>query len=278
MIITSDFHIHSEYSYDARNPLSHIVEQAKAQGLCRIGITDHLNFNDEKFIGDLHASVRGVTEIQRQNPFVILGVELTPIEKPEFDHIALHHTREGYVPPIQDTPYAIELAMTKEELRALGVRYAVGAAHWRVDCPHARTLTPDLSASIREWHRQQMFLATDERVTILGHPWYHGKSIWYEDFSVIPGSMHEEFAAALKENGKFVECNSHFFALPFTSEKFRHQYAEYLRFLFEAGIPVTYGSDSHNSYEDHRLVIEKYLRPQGFTEGDFYTLTDADLC
>ena len=122
-----------------------------------------------------------------------------------------------------------------------------------------------------------MFLATDERVTILGHPWYHGKSIWYEDFSVIPRSMHEEFASALKENGKFVECNSHFFALPFTSEKFRHQYAEYLRFLFEAGIPVTYGSDAHNTYEDHRLIIEKYLRPQGFTEGDFSTLTDADL-
>ena len=121
MIIRSDWHIHSEYSYDAENPLELIATNATAQGLCRIGITDHANFNDTKFIGDLHASVAGVKEAQKKYPFMVLGVELTPIEKPEFDHIALTGTREGYVAPLQDAPYEIELAQTKAQLMALGV-------------------------------------------------------------------------------------------------------------------------------------------------------------
>ena len=133
MIIKSDWHIHSEYSYDAENPLELIAERAKEGELCRVGITDHANFNDEKFLGDLHASVRGVKEAQKKYPFMVLGVELTPIEKPEFDHIAASGTREGYEPPETDKPYDIELACSKEELVGLGVRYAIGASHWRVD-------------------------------------------------------------------------------------------------------------------------------------------------
>ena len=53
MIINSDWHIHSEYSFDASNKLSEIAESALSQGLCRVGITDHANFNDEKFLSDI---------------------------------------------------------------------------------------------------------------------------------------------------------------------------------------------------------------------------------
>ena len=55
-MIHSDWHIHSEYSYDAKNTLELIAENATKQGICRLGITDHANFNDAKFLGDLHAS------------------------------------------------------------------------------------------------------------------------------------------------------------------------------------------------------------------------------
>ena len=51
----------------------------------------------------------------------------------------------------------------------------------------------------------------------------------------------------VKKNGKYVECKSHFFLTPKATDKFRRQYAEYLREMFEMGIPVTYGSDSHKS-------------------------------
>ena len=276
-MIHSDWHMHSEYSYDAKLTLDTIAASGAEQGLRSFGITDHLNFNDESFMSDLRNSAKGVKEAQKRYPNMILGVELTPIEKPEFDHIAKTGTREGYVPLVQSEPYGIELAATKEELMALGVRYAVGASHWRVDLPKAIRDEQDLNACIREWYRQQMYLASDERVTILGHPWYHGYSIWYEDFSVIPRSMNLDIAAALKENGKYVECNSHFFCRGKTSEKFRNQYAEFLRELFEMGIPVTYGSDAHLKYDDLRSTVEKYLSAAGFKDGDFSELSESAL-
>lgn len=276
-MIHSDWHIHSEYSYDASAPIETIASNSKAQGLRFVGITDHANFNDEKFMGDLRASAAAVKEAQKRYPYMILGVELTPIEKPEFDYIAKTGTREGYLPPEQGTPYGIELAATKEELISLGVRYAIGAAHWRVDVPGAKALPVDLDACIKEWYRQQMWLACDERVTVLGHPWYHGKAIWYDDFSIIPRSMNIDIASALKENGKYVECNSHFFTSGKATEKFRRQYAEFLRELFEMGIPVTYGSDSHNGYADMRPAVEKYLLAVGFRDGDISELSEKCL-
>ncbi len=276
-MIHSDWHIHSEYSYDASNPLELIAENARAQGLCRVGITDHANFNDEKFMSDLRNSAAAVREAQKKYPFMVLGVELTPIGKPEFDYIAKNGTRDGYEPPSQGTPYGIELAATKEELRSLGVRYAIGASHWRVDLPYANKLAADLDDCIKEWYRQQMWLACDERVTILGHPWYQGKGLWYGDFSVIPRSMNSDIAAALKENGKYVECNAHFFRTALATERFRHQYAEFLRGLFELGIPVTYGSDSHSDYRDARGSVEPYLADAGFRDGDISELSDDVL-
>jgi len=277
MLIHSDWHIHSEASYDATLSLDEIARNARHYGLRRVGITDHANFNDASFLGDLKKSAEIVSAFQKNDPSMVLGVELTPIEKPEFDHIARTGTREGYIPPVCSQPYAIELAQTKEELMALGVRYAIGAAHWRVDCPNAKSLAPDLDACIKEWYRQQMYLACDERVTILGHPWCSGKALWYEDFSVIPRSMNMDIAAALKENGKYVECNAHFFNPTRQTEKFHCQYAEFLRELHEMGIPVTYGSDSHKAYKDSIPVVEKYLAAAGFKDGDIVELNEKDF-
>lgn len=277
VMIHSDWHIHSEYSYDAALTLETIAQAAIEEGLEHVGITDHLNFNDTSFLSDIRCSAAAVNEAQKKYPFMVLGVELTPIEKPEFDYIAKTGTREGYVPPIQDHPFDIELGMTKEQLQALGVQYAIGASHWRVDVPFAKKLDPDRDACIREWHRQQMWLACDERVTILGHPWYNGKGLWYEDFSVIPAAMHDELAAALKENCKCVECNSHFSRAVKATEKYRYQYAEFLRALFEKGIPITYGSDCHNNYTDMRENVWKYLDYAGFKDGDIMELPEKML-
>ena len=277
MIIKSDWHIHSEHSYDATTPLEVIGSEATAQGLVRFGITDHLNLNDESFKGDLSASAAGVAEAKKKYPVMTLGVELTPIAKPEFDYIAKFGTREGYIAPVQPEPYGIELAMTREELMARGVRYAIGASHWRVDEAGVTKDDVQLDKCIREWYRQQMMMAEDDRVTVLGHPWYHGKGAWYEDFTLIPRSMNMDIAEALKRNKKYVECNAHFFTNRMVTEKFRRQYADFLRELFEMGIPITYGSDSHCGYGDHRAAVEKYLAAAGFGEGDFSEIAEADL-
>ena len=272
-MIHSDWHIHSEYSYDAKNSLEEIAEAAIKQGLRRVGITDHANFNDDKFTNDLHNSVAGVKKTQEKYPFMTLGVELTPIAKPQFDSIQRAGVMQGYVKPTSDNPDGIELAQSKEKLLELGVRYAIGAAHWvLVDVD-----STNVDAIVKEWYRQQMWLASDERVTVLGHPWYIGTGLWYEDFSVIPRSMNEDILSALKENGKYIECNSHFFHTDKATEKFVRQYADFLREAFEMGIPVTYGSDSHVNYGDSRQRVEDALAASGFADGDISEIAEKDL-
>lgn len=277
-MIRSDYHIHSEYSYDASLTLDEIVKNARAQGLVKVGITDHVNYNNRKFLGDLKASAEAVNEARGLYPELVPGVELTPIAKPQFDYIRLHGDDEGFVFPKSEQPYGIELAATKEEMIALGVRYAIGAAHWRVDVAPEERAETDLQTCIREWHRQQMFLATDSRVTVLGHPWWrHGKGLWNEDFSLIPRSMHEELAAALKENGKYAECNVAMVRASVRGEKFVRQYAEFLRLLFEAGVPITYGSDAHGVYHDRRAEVSDALLAAGFADGDISEIAEKDL-
>ena len=85
-----------------------------------------------------------------------------------------------------------------------------------------------------------------------------------------------DIAAALKENGKYVEFNAGFFTDENSTEKFKCQYAEFLRELFEMGIPVTYGSDSHSDYPDARCFPEAYLAKAGFINGDISELS-ADV-
>ena len=276
MLIHSDWHIHSEASYDASLSLAEISRASGEFGFRRVGITDHVNFNDTKFVNDLKNSAASVTAFQKTHPNTVLGAELTPINKAEFDYIAKTGTREGYDPALSTAAAGIELAQTKEELMSLGVQYAIGAAHWRIDVPD-HTAPSDLNDAIREWYRLQMWLANDERVTILGHPWWNGAGLWYTDFSVIPRAMHTDIAAALKENGKYVECNAHFFRSAKSTEKFRHQYAEFLRELHETGIPVTYGSDSHSAYPDDHRGVEKYLLAAGFKDGDITELREESL-
>ena len=121
-MIHSDLHMHSEASYDSKLPIEAIYEAMKENGFSFMGITDHANYNDTSFLGDIKHSAEIVKEFQKTHSGIILGVELTPIEKPEFDYIAKTGTREGYVPPVQSTPYDIELAMTKEEMILAGIK------------------------------------------------------------------------------------------------------------------------------------------------------------
>lgn len=255
-MIYSDWHIHSEQSYDAILPLDVLVRDARKLGFRRFGVTNHVNYNDESFISNLLDTVRAVGEIQADCPELVLGVELTPVAKPAFDYLSVTPSLEGYRLPEQDAPYGLELALTKEYLVSLGVRYAIGAAHWRLDLADPSSAPDDVDGAIREWYRQQLYLASDPRVTIFGHPWWHGKGLWYDDFSRIPRSMHEELIAALKESGKYVECNGKMFSSRFSTERFCRQYAELMREMFEAGIPMTYGSDCHGKpgaeYHDRR--------------------------
>ena len=277
-MIHSDWHNHSRASYDAELTLEELSAAADQFDFRKMGITDHLNYNDQSFLQDMDRSARDFAGARDKFPKLVLGVELTPIAGPEFDYIQKTGTREGYVPgPWDGRPYEIKLGLTKEELMALGVSYGIGASHWRVDIPDRRSAPLDLDKNIREWYRQQLFLAQDARVTVLGHPWYHYKGLWYEDFSVIDPLMNREIGAALKENGKYAECNAGFLKAKDMSEKFRYQYVQFLREWHEMGIPIVYGSDSHNSYDKNHLWLTPYLASVGFKDGDIVEIAEKDL-
>ena len=258
---TSDWHIHSEASYDARKserfvPIPELLKAAHAQGITRLGITDHANYNTASFLSDVRMSKR-LYEQHRCEGF-FLGVELTPIAKTKYDYAAKYGTTDGCPDEASDRPSEIALALTLEEMTDLGIHYAVGAAHWSLNVP------AEQEKLIHEWHRQQMFLACDPRINILGHPWWYGKNwsslppqlngLWFKDFDIVPASMHDELAAALREHNCRVELN-YFMIHPNDYEygdRFRRQYLEYMRGLFEKGVKITYGSDNHHApYEDH---------------------------
>ena len=92
---------------------------------------------------------------------------------------------------------------------------------------------------------------------------------WFDDFKVIPQSIHEEFASAVKENGKCVEMNMSFFTVPIYTDAFKHQYAEYMRSLFEMGVGITAGTDVHEVYDPQQECCAQYLEPVGFRAEDF---------
>lgn len=281
-MIHSDLHLHSEYSYDSVLPLQTILDAAKERGYRQVGVTDHLNLPNNKFIGCIRNSAKNVLQAKKDHPNLLLGVELTPIEKPYYDYCVMHPETEGYNPPGYTPPtsgiaipYPYEMAMSKEELMSLGVQYAVAAAHGYIDTP-----APDVHSikdCVDAWYRMHMYLASDERTTILGHPYYHGLHLWYDDFSVVPYSAHEELAAALKEKNKLLEMNVDMIVNNIATERFKRQYAEYMRFMFESGVRITYGSDAHNKYPDKRDELSPYLAAVGFKEGDFSELQPSDL-
>jgi histidinol phosphatase-like PHP family hydrolase len=230
------------------------------------GITDHANYNIPSYWENMKESKR-LYEQYKTDGFYF-GVELTTIPKAMYDHCAKTGTRDGYACTVPIEGYEFEFMLTTEDMKELGIMYAVAAAHspWHTDVSLGNGL-------IKEWHRQQMYIATDPRVDILGHPWwfyYQDQAPWFQDFDVIPRSMHDELAAALIENGVCIEANAYMVYGERSSEDFYRKYNEYLRYMFEKGVKMTFGSDCHGpKYKDSREEIQKALEAVGFKKGDF---------
>ena len=43
-IFTTDWHIHTEASYDATMPYEELIQSAKESGITEFGITEHVNY------------------------------------------------------------------------------------------------------------------------------------------------------------------------------------------------------------------------------------------
>lgn len=164
-----------------------------------------------------------------------------------------------------------------DEVARLAPEYVLGGAHWPLGVPLEQ------EAVIRSYHRQNLYLAQRPEVTIVAHPWWwmgHWRTQdgrypdlpWLGDFTVIPPSMHQEFAAALVENDTYLELNATaIFLNPTYPETFAAQYLDYVALMKSLGVRFTLGSDSHSeSYGDFLHGLAEILAPLGLTDADFW--------
>jgi len=256
MRITSDWHIHSRNSCDqACMTVPDLIREAAARGIQDYGLTDHVHTACN--LPELAASRREFLD-SGPPPQFHFGVEVSCMSQWELDAIATgahgaptYGLRRGGPPGC-----ALALGATAEDLAEHGVEYVVGGTHWPMYVPFERDQV------IRDYHRQNMFLATHPLVDVVAHPWwwmghwqdddgcYRGEP-WFDDFGHIPRAMHEEFAAALVEHDTLAEANISANLLNDTyPERFGLQYVEYLALLKSAGVRLSLGSDCHSAHYD----------------------------
>lgn len=280
MKINSDWHIHSRNSCDdASMKISDLVSDSARKGISDWGLTDHIHttYNIPDIINSRKEFVScKPTEHQH------FGVEVSCVSKWEIEKVK---KGEYTSPPVYgirsggEADCELAIALGKKDLAEYGIEFVVGGTHWPMYVPFER------KAMIRDYHRQNMFLATHKIVNIVAHPWWwmgHWQDAdgmfraepWFDDFEVIPDSMHNEFAAAVKENRKLVEINISAMLLnkSYTAQ-FKEQYIEYLMKLKAQGVKFSIGSDCHyERYEFDFAYVGDILEKAGFKESDLWSL------
>lgn len=256
MRIASDWHIHSRNSCDdACMTVADLVHEAEMKGICDFGLTDHLHtpYN----LPDIARSRDEYLSCDPSSRFHF-GIEVSCVSQWEIRQIGggqhenpVYGLRSG-----GKAGCALAIGITAEDIRTYQIEYVVGGAHWPMYVPMER------EAVIRDYHRQNMFLATHPLVDIVAHPWWwmghwmddNGNYLsepWFDDFNVIPKSMHDEFASAAIESGTAVEINiSANLSNPHYPEEFASRYLEYLAELKLQGVRLGIGSDCHSAHYD----------------------------
>jgi histidinol phosphatase-like PHP family hydrolase len=288
--ITSDWHIHTRNSFDAASmTISELVRGTAYCGIVDYGVTDH--FNTRLNFPEIAASLAEYESCPR-SPRFHFGIEVSCVSQWEIEQIT--RGRRGDKPEIgirSGGPRGAKLALdiTEEDIHTYRIEYVIGSSHWPIYAPH------DRHAQVREHHRQNIFLATHPLVDIIGHPWYWSgywkdkSSIegdnsdeppWFGEFHKIPASMHDEFAAAVVQNGKVVEINLRSILLrPFALEGYKEQYLDYLSFLRNRGVMLSLGSDCHSSrYEINYSAAAALLEQVGIRDQELWRLPPKPDC
>ena len=278
-MLTSDWHIHSRNSCDqACMPIADLIAGAAGKGITAYGLTDHIHtpYN----LPDLEAS-RAEYLAHDPSPNFHFGVEVSVVSQWELDEIAsgrqpgcTYGLRSG-----GPAGGALAIGLTADEIARLGIEYVVGGTHW----PMYVDLEPE--TVMRDYHRQNLFLATHPLVNIIAHPWWwmgkwrdddglYRSDPWLDDFTRIPRSLHDEFASAVIEHNKVVEMNISGNLLNSSyPEAFRRQYAEYLAYLKQRGVTLSLGSDCHcSTYDIDFEQAEERLAAVGITDADLWRL------
>ena len=278
MNITSDWHIHSNNSCDgACMAVADLICGAEKKGILDFGLTDHVHtpYN-------LPDIARSREEYLANHPssHFHFGVEVSCVSQWELDQIASGRYEDPVYGLRSGGPASGSLAigMNREDVERYEIEYLVGGTHWPMYVPLER------SSVIRDYHRQNIFLATHPLVDIVAHPWWwmghwadddgnFTAEPWFDDFGAIPKSMHDEFAAAAVDHGTLVEINLSANLLnPHYPERFVHQYLDYLAELKSRGVRLCVGSDCHSAqYEIDFETTSQMLESVGIDEVDLWS-------
>ena len=279
MPITSDWHIHSLNSCDeASLSVASLIAGARLAGIEDFGLTDHLHtpYN----LPDIAASRKDFLA-SRPSARFHFGVEVSCVSQWELDEIAagkyrspVYGVRSGGPP---GAPPAVGLS--GEDVERCGIEYVLGGTHWPLYVPWRR------EAIIRDYHRQNMFLATHPLVDIVAHPWWwmgrwqdadglYRTDPWLDDFRRIPASMHDEFARAAKQYGTAIEINVGAMLLNRQyTPRFVEQYLDYLAYLDSVGVALAVGSDCHaEQYEVDFEATARMLSAVGISTDGLWRL------
>lgn len=250
-----------------------LASEAKNKGIDHFGVTDHLHtpYN----LPDIADSRQAFLPIGPAANFHF-GVEVSCVSQWELDEIATGRYEDPVWGVREGGPEGGELAVgiTEDVIARYGIEYVVGGAHWPMYVPMNRR------AVIEDYHRQNMFLATHPLVNIVAHPWwwnghwenedgnFHGDP-WFDDFGVIPRSMHDEFGAAAIESDTAIEINIGANLLNSQyPEDFAPRYLEYLVALQEQGVHLSIGSDCHGTHYDVQFEkVGRMLEKAGIRDG-----------
>jgi len=266
MRVDMDWHNHSHHSpcSGANASLATLVAEAHKAGMKEFGLSDHLHCRLN--IPALRAARKEFDEMA-PIPGFHFGVEVSCLRERDLEENDAKGA-EGSIFGVQrggeEGPLTICFPEGLQE--ELQFEYVIGGAHWWLGAAAER------EAMIRSYHRQNMYLAERPEIDIVAHPWWWmGESQnedglpagfpWFDDFGVIPKSMHLEFAAAVTEGGKAVEINAEMFIAKEYPPHFREQYRDYLALLKDNGVTFALGSDSHGpaSWPSCLLEIEEDL-------------------
>jgi len=278
MKVRWDWHIHSRHSPCGKPEatLELIQSRAREAGIEHAGVADHLNcrLNEPAVL-----AAREEYDALPDKTGFHFAVELTCIRRWDLEQNdrlgeggGIYGFQSGWPPDGELTVH-----LPDEVRQRVRPDYVIAGAHSPLQAPLERR------AVIRQYHRQHMFLVTHPLVDILAHPfWWNGPwqdaegnwsgPPWFDDFGAIPRSMHDELAAAARENDVAIEINpGAIFLNSRYPEDFKRQYWYFLAFMKDAGVRFAFASDSHAAgYEDRLSKIQDGLDRLGLTESDVW--------
>lgn len=243
MAIPFDYHSHNERCGHAAGSLADYIEAAKLLGLSDFGVSDHAPFLF--FEGDDPAP--GTAMAKSEYPDYVaearaLQERYKVRKRPCADQIAVRVGVEA------DFAEGFEAAYG-EMLDAHPLDYALGSVHW-VFGSHVfwqgRWETEDAERTYREYYRLTIAAVRSGLFDILAHATAceaYGPPIG----EALADELYPTVVEAVRDAGMIAEINTSGFRKMGGEDPFPNR--KMLRLFVEAGVPLTFGSDSHRPDE-----------------------------